>query len=174
MWSYFFDPATESYPEFTQSVPIIVFSMFVGVVIAAAVSLYYKKVLGAFVSFLLKSGADSEQNAIRLDTTAFAKNVFVRGAIRRGYVYKNVMRSVTPEDAPKGKRLKDQRLRTLVSSYYIPEELSFRAENLFLKKGTTVLSAILGVLLCLIVAALSLVIIPDLIQMLKNLVASMQ
>lgn len=174
MWSYFFDPATESYPEFSQSVPIIVFSMFFGAVLAALISLYYKKVLGAFISFLLQSGAASEESAIRLDSTSFAKNVFVLGAIRRGTVYKSVLRFVAPDGLLPGKKRKERNEYALRSSYYIPEDLTFRAENLFLKKGTTVLSAVLGILLCLIVAGLSLIIIPDLIQMLNNLIASMQ
>ncbi len=173
MWSYFFDPKTESYPEFSQSVPIIVFSMFFGAVLAALISLYYKKVLGSFVAFLLKSGADSEEHAVKLSETSFSKNSFVVSAIRRGSVYRSVMRSVPPEGARPGKRLKEKNEYVLSSSYYIPEELKFRAENLFLKKGTTVLSAVLGVLLCLIIAGLSLLVIPDLIQMLNNVVASM-
>ncbi len=173
MWSYFFDPATESYPEFSQSVPIIVFSMFVGVALAAAISLYYKKVLGSFVAFQLKSGADSEATAIRLSETSYAKNPFVRSAIRGGSVYRSVLRSVAPDGASPGKRLKEKNAFVLQSSYYIPEELSFRAENLFLKRGTTLLSAIIGILLCLIIGALSLVVIPDLLQMLQNLIASM-
>lgn len=173
MWSYFFDPSTESYPEFSQSVPIIVFSMFIGVALAALISLYYKKVLGAFIGFLLKSGADSEETAIRLDSTSFAKNPFVRSALRRGSVYRNVLHSVPPDDLSPGKGLREKKEYVLRSSYYIPEELAFRAENLFLKRGTTVLSAVIGIVLCLAVAALSLVVIPDLIQMLKNLIASM-
>ena len=173
MWSYFFDPATESYPEFSQSVPIIVLSMFFGAVLAALISLYYKKVLGSFVRFLLESGADSPDNAILLENTSYSKNAFVKSAIRRGNVYKNVMRSVPPEGVSYGKSLKERSELVLKSSYYIPEELSFRAENLFLKRGTTVLSAVLGILFCLIIGALSLVIIPDLIQMLHNLIASM-
>ena len=168
MWSYFFEPSTESYPEFSQSVPI-----FAGVALAALISLYYKKVLGSFVRFLLESGADSPESAITLENTSYSKNAFVISAIRRGNVYKNVMRSVPADEAGPGKSLKERTARVLKSSYYIPDELKFRAENLFLKRGTTVLSAVIGILLCLIIGGLSLIIIPDLIQMLRNLVASM-
>ena len=169
MGSYFFDPQTASYPEFSQSVPIIVLSMFLGAVLAALISLYHKKVLGAFVKFLIDSGADSEENAIRLDATSFSKNVFVRGAIRRGIVYKRVLSSVAPEGVTPGKSLREKREFVLQSSYYIPEDLKFRAENLFLKRGTTVLSAVIGLLLCLIIAAVSLFVIPNLVQMFNNL-----
>ena len=169
MLSYFFDPQTSSYPEFSQSVPIIVLSMFFGAVLAALISLYHKKVLGAFVGFLIKSGADSEEKAIKLDTTSFSKNIFVKGAIRRGIAYKRVLHSVAPAGLQPGKSLREKREYVLQSSYYIPEDLTFRAENLFLKRGTTVLSAVIGLVLCLIIALISLYVIPGLSRMFNNL-----
>ena len=54
------------------------------------------------------------------------------------------------------------------SGYYIPEELTFRADNMFSKKGTSVVSALLGVLLFVIVAAISLMVVPQIVEMFKN------
>ena len=54
------------------------------------------------------------------------------------------------------------------SSYYIPEELSFRADNIFSKKGTSVLSALFGILLFVIVAGVSIIIVPQIVELFKN------
>lgn len=168
MWSYFFD--FKEYPEYAQSVPIIVFSLFFGIVLAAIIALFYKKVLGSFVRFLLKSGADAPDSAIRFDTTSYRNNIFVRIALLQGNVYKRVIRSVPPE-GEEPKKLRDRSRYIDRTSYYIPEELTFRADNMFSKRGTTAVSAILGILIALVVAGLSLLIIPEIMTFLNNLMS---
>ncbi|MBQ7699475.1 MAG: hypothetical protein IJT49_03935 [Clostridia bacterium] len=161
-------------PDFAKSVPVIIICLFIGVVAAAAISLYHKHVLGSFIRFLRSSGACDENTAIRLDTTKFGNNVFVKTAIKNGRTYACVLRSVLPEGAtdpedlpPKEKR-RAKKLLLTQSGYYIPEELSFRADNIFSKRGTSVFSALFGILLFLIVAAVSLLIVPDIVELFKN------
>jgi hypothetical protein len=165
---------SETSPEFAKNVYVIIICLFAGVVAAALVSLYHKHVLGSFIRFLLESGAKDEDSAIRLDSTKYNKNVFVLAAIRNGRTYSAVLRSVLPADAPdvsvlKGKQKRDAAKANLsASSYYIPEELSFRAENIFSKKGTSVLSALFGILLFVIVAGVSIIIVPQIVEVFKN------
>ena len=161
-------------PDFAKSVTVIIICLFIGVVVAAAISLYHKYVLGSFIRFLRSSGACDENTAIRLDTTKFCNNVFVKTAIKNGRTYAGVLRSVLPKGAPDTEKMsaKDKRraekLLLTQSGYYIPEELSFRADNIFSKRGTSVFSALFGILLFLIVAAVSLLIVPDIVQLFKN------
>ena len=158
-----------SSPEYAKHVPVMIVCMFIGVVAAALISLYHKHVLGAFIRFLRASGAVDESTAIRLSDTKFNKNVFVRAAIRNGRTYSSVLRAVAPEDKGAVKSKRSERERVISESgYYIPEELSFRADNIFSKKGTTVLSAITGVLLFALVAAVSYVVVPQIIDIFKN------
>ena len=165
---------TEYSSEYVKSIPVIIVCLFIGVVAAALISLYHKHVLGSFIRFLRSSGACDEGTAIPLDQTKFANNVFVRSAIKNGRTYSSVLRSVPPEGASDTEKLsrKEKRRakeRLLVQSgYYIPEELSFRADNIFSKRGTSVVSALVGILLFLIVAAVSLIIVPDIVEMFKN------
>ena len=165
----------DSYPELAKSVPLIIVCLFIGVVAAAIVSLYHKHVLGSYIRFLRSSGACDEDTAIRLDKTKFKNNVFVVSAIKNGRTYSCVLRSVAPEGTPEPEKLSGKERRTaekkllLQSAYYIPEELSFRADNVFSKSGTSVFSALFGILLFLIVAAVSLVVVPDIVQLFKNL-----
>lgn len=165
----------ESYPDMVKSVPVIIICMFIGVVAAAAVSLYHKHVLGSFIRFLRASGACDESTAIQLCRTKFDKNVFVRSAIRNGRTYACVLRTVLPEGAadpdklPAKERRAAKKLLLSQSGYYIPEELSFRADNVFSKSGTTVFSALFGILLFLLVAVVALIVVPDIVELFKNL-----
>ncbi|MBO4422596.1 MAG: hypothetical protein J5879_04110 [Clostridia bacterium] len=151
-----------------KNVRYIIVFMFIGVVLAAAVSLYHKHVLGSFIRFLVNSGASDEETAIRFDTTRFRNNLFVRAAIRNGRTYSSVLRSVSPEEAGDGgKRSASKQL--FATRFYIPEELTFRAENIFSKKGTTVVSAIFSILLFLLITAVSLVVVPGIVDMLQEM-----
>ena len=161
-------------PEYAKSVPVIVICIFIGVVAAAVVSLYHKHVLGSFIRFLRSSGACDENTAIQLDKTKFKNNIFVKTAINNGRTYACVLRSVLPEGAPDPAKLpakerrRAKKLLLVQSGYYIPEELSFRADNIFSKRGTSVFSALFGILLFLMVAAVSLIIVPDIVELFKN------
>ena len=152
------------FPEFVKSIDTIAWCMFGGVIIGAGISVYFKEVLGAFVRFLIKNGYNSAENAPRLEETKFAKNFFVKRAIRKG-TYKRVMKTEAPDDD----KLTEKEV-ILKSRYYIPDDLVFQAENVFSKKGTNWFALILTVILFFIVAALSLFVVPDLIQMLNNFI----
>ena len=161
-----------SYPGYAKNVYVIIICLFIGVAAAALVSLYHKFVLGSFVRFLLDSGAKDEESAIRLDSTKFNKNFFVRRAIMNGRTYASVLRQITPENAPGGKLTYRQRAEALsATSFYIPEDLSFRADNIFSKRGTSVGSALFGVLLFVIVAGVCLLIVPAIVEMFSSFIS---
>ena len=137
-------------PEYTKSLPVIIICLFIGVVAAAAVSLYHKHVLGSFIRFLRTSGACDEATAIPLDKTKFKNNVFVKAAINNGRTYACVLRSVLPEGAPD------------------TEKMSRKEKRQTKKLGTSVVSALVGIVLFMLVAVVSLIVVPDLVQLFKN------
>lgn len=146
------------FPEYVKSVDTVLWCVFGGVIVGALISVFFKEVLGAFIRFLLKEGADSPQSAITLENTRFSKNPFVKHAIKNG-TYKRVLKYVEPE----GDEALKPSLAILKRSYYIPQELTFDAENIFSKKGTNWLSLVLTIVLFLIVTILSLIFVPDII-----------
>lgn len=152
------------FPEFVKSIDTIAWCMFIGVVIGAGISVYFKEVLGSFVRFLIKNGYDSPESAPRFEEIKYAKNFFVKRAIRKG-TYKRVMMTEAPDDD----KLTANEVM-LKSRYYIPKDLVFQAENVFSKKGTNWFALIMTVLLFFIVAALSLIVVPDLATMLDNFI----
>ena len=167
--------AIENLPDYTKNVRLIIICMFIGVVAAAAISLYHKLVLGSFIRFLLDSGATDPEGAIVLSSTKFEKNLFVRSAIKNGRTYGSVLRSVLPEGLPDPSSLKGadrKRAENAVissSAYYIPEELRYRADNIFSKRGTSIGAAAFGILLFVLVAAVSLLVVPGIVSMMSEL-----
>ncbi len=154
------------FPEYVKSIDTIAWCMFGGVIIGAGIAIYFKEVLGAFVRFLIKNGYNSAEVAPMLEETKYAKNFFVKRAIKNG-TYKRVMKIQAPDD----EKLTSKEV-ILKSRYYIPDDLVFQAENVFSKKGTSWFALLMTVILFFIVAALSLFVVPDLIQMLNNFINS--
>ena len=128
--------------------------------------------MGAQIVISQTFGAKDEDSAIRLDSTKFDKNFFVRRAIMNGRTYASVLRQITPDGSPAGKQTRKQRAAQLsATSFYIPEDLSFRADNMFSKRGTGVGSAIFGVLIFVIVAAVCLLVVPAIVEMFSSFIS---
>ncbi len=154
-------------PEFAKSIDTIAWCVFGGVIVGAAMSVYFKEILGAFIRYIIKNGSNSPENAVALEETKYKNNFAVCNAIRKG-TYKHVLKYVDPDDD----KLTEKQL-LLKRKYYIPQDLVFEAENIFSKSGTNWFALILTVVLFFGVALLSLVIVPDLITMLNNFLASL-
>lgn len=166
-----------SLPEYATSITNIVVSMFIGVALAAFMLLYHKYVLGSFIRHLLKSKALTPESGIRLDETVFAKRPLILMAISGGQRFRNILRYTEPEEQytlPKEPKERDfrraKRTALLTRRYYIPYELTFRADNLYNKRGTNLFAAILTVILFAVLSAAMLVVIPDLLTMLQNFI----
>lgn len=152
------------FPEYATSINTIAWCICIGVVIGAGMSVYFKEVLGSFVRFLIKEKANTEESALILENTKYAKNIFVKRALKNE-TYKRVMKTVAPQDD----KLTQKQI-ILKSKYYIPEDLIFQAENVFSKKGTHWFALIMTVILAFAVALFSIIAVPDLITMLNNFI----
>lgn len=88
-WLYeFFNPTLEGYVNFDfgsgemLNIRIMIFSIFIGVLLASLYTIYVKKVVGAFVRKLLSLGCLSEETAKTIGELGFLYNPFVRRALR--------------------------------------------------------------------------------------------
>jgi ABC-type amino acid transport system permease subunit len=178
-----------------MTLEIIIWSMFLGIVIGAVAIMYNKNVLGAFVRKLIEEKADSPESAKTLAETGFARNPFVKFSLSIRGTYRKIIQA-TPADNfstglphpsltdgatqereemtenKKNKKEKNPPRRPQLSElkFFIPHEMTMRADSLYSNKGTSLLILLLTVALFLTVAILSFTIIPGLIQMLKNFV----
>lgn len=178
------------YSNFTLSDPVltldlIVWSVFAGFIIAGVAALYNKRLIGNYVRELIKRGALSPETALTLAETGYAKNVFVRGALKNGSTLRKLVscaeedgvRAVVPP--PKNKAAKvvravlgepEPKIITDVDSshFYVAERLRDRALIRYEKKGTDAFTFIATVIISLIIALLALKYVPKLLTALDD------
>lgn len=144
---------------------LIVWSLFIGFVIGIGVTIYNKFVLGAVVRGLIEREAFTEEGAVTASEIGCA-NIFVRFALRDSGSMRRIVCMVGDTEAEKKKAPFD------TARFYIPDEQVHRAEIIYGKAGANAISVLLSVLAFLIVVFISFTVIPDLIQMLTNFIAS--
>ncbi len=143
---------------------IIVWSLFIGFLIAIAVSVYHKLVLGSLISALVRGEAFTEDTA-RSAAELGCKGPLVRFALRKNSTFRRVVRMKGDTDATRCDTSFDE------AKFYLPEENIRRAENLYGKSGLTLGNVLLSVAAFFVLAIVAFIVIPDLLQMLSNFIA---
>ncbi len=162
------------------SIPLMFVGLFLGVLIAAIAAIYNKRLLGDALRNIIKSGANTPENAATLAELGYARNTFVRNALKYGTAMRKYVRCV--EDDEKLERAKPDKngylpkIKTDLATahFYIPEEKRVAAELRYDKTGTTWF-AFFGILIGGIVLLVLLIkIFPELMMMLDNFVGSVK
>ena len=76
----------------------LILAIIVGVILATGMAVYTRSVLGGFVRALLKSGANSTENAKKLSELGYFRSAAIRYELSRGVTLRKVIRC-TQEDA---------------------------------------------------------------------------
>jgi len=142
---------------------IVIWSLFIGIIIGAFAVWYSRRVLGTLVRALLDSQANATGNAKTFIDLGI-KNTFIYTlALRKNSTYRKIVHIADTEDESDVKsNIKNMR-------FYIPEEVNFRADSMYNAKGTTLVGAVVAIFAFLIMAILTLVVVPDLIKMIQDL-----
>lgn len=163
-------------PEFLQStsgmtLELVVWSLFIGVVIASGVSFYNKWILGSFVRRLLAEKAETPGSGKTLEEAGFSKNPIIRRALRRNLALRRVVSFDLGEaDCSDEVRLTADNIAK--AKFFVPADRNFRADMMYNQKRNDILLILLALLAFFAAAFLSLSIIPDLTAMLSALVSS--
>ncbi len=142
---------------------IIIWSLFIGFMIGIGVTLYNKFVLGSLIRGLIERGAHTADAALTATEIGCA-NPFVRFAMRKNSSLRRIVHVKGESDA------KEFKYSFQTAQFFIPDEMVHRAELVYGNAGTSVLSVLLAVLAFLVVALVSFIVVPDLIQMLNNFI----
>lgn len=159
-----------SLPEYATNIRLVIVTMAIGILLAGILAIYYRSLLGKFVRYLLKNKIHSEECAVALADTPYRRNLFIKGALRSGGVYGKVINYTDGEDGGSvfvSGKLPD---RKTVSrrKYYIPEDMRYRAEFMFTKKGTNIPVLIVTIILIAAFTLLCLYYLPRLLSLLKE------
>lgn len=189
LWNYLYDAyfnigrgyenlGTESSPLVTAGT--IVFGLFIGSVIACIIVFYNRQVVGSAVRRLLSENVFSREAAKTISELGYKKNFFVNSFFRDNQSLKRIVKCVEEEDfyaeqekarleyeeaRKENKKLpkfKEEIYRVDVTTdrFYIPEDLKYRAEIRYNKKGSTWLSVILGIVLLTVIFFAVLLVLP--------------
>lgn len=166
----------------------IIVGLLIGFFIACCMTVFDRRVLGDFVRHVLYHECFSKESAKTLEELGYLKNSFVRGALKSGVSLRRIIKCVEEEEfleevramreayekEAEDKKLpafKEPKFKMDVSTmhFYIPEELKYTADVKFEKKGANVITLLLAFLLFAAVAAVAIMVIPELLQMLDNM-----
>ncbi len=146
---------------------LIIWSLFIGFVLGIAVTIYNKYVLGAVVRGLMEHKAHTEEAALTAGELG-CSNAFIRLALRPNSSFRRVIFMVGDTEYEKKKE------DFSTARFYLPEKNIHRAEVLYGNTGASAVTILLSLLAFLVVVFISFTVIPDLIQMLTNFIASIQ
>lgn len=141
---------------------IIVWSLFIGFIIAVGATLYNKLVLGRVVRTLIEKQAHTPESALPADEIG-ANNPFIRFALRRGSSLRRVVHTTLDTDTAEAK------LDVEGAKFYVPSESRRRAEIVYGSPETSVFSVLLAIVAFLILAMVAFLIIPNITQLLGNI-----
>ncbi len=178
-----------------NTVQTIIFAVAIGFIIAAFMAVYTRTVLGNFVRALLKSEAKDAESAKDLSSLGFFRSAAIRRELDRGVTLRKVVKCVQEEELRAAKEptdgegesevkatpvggktlLEEPRFRPdfTTARYYIPEDLRYRAEIRFEKKGSGWGLMVGTVLISILIAGLICFLLPDIIQLADNLISIM-
>lgn len=174
----------------------IILAILLGVIVAAALSIFQKRTLGELVRALSRNGCNTPEKAMTLAELGLLRASAVKANLRRGSSLRRVVRCVEQESyeaaqrekrdaflaeqserSKKSKGKKPAKWRDIPYTYdfandhfYIPEELRIGAEIQFDKKGSNPLLLVLALVLCLVLAALVCWLIPELLKLTDNFI----
>lgn len=163
----------------------LIWGIYGGLVLGLAVSYYHKFFIGGFVRRLLKKEALGEEKALSLSDLDLKGMPIIKLAVKRDSALKKYVRIANPEECISKKSAKPfvKRIRRFFNRekekavydfdkarFYIPEELKYRADTVFEKKGSTPAAFVIFVVLLTALAAAVSFLIPELLTMLDNFI----
>lgn len=171
----------------------IIIALFLGVIVAAAMSLYQKRTLGNLVRALDREGCYDADRAKTLEELGLLRSAAIKQALRGGSSLQNMVCCVgkdeytaaqiekrtafeheqsTDEHKPTRKKWREIPYRYDFASdrFYLPENKAFDAVTLFNKKGTNPLIFAFTVVVCIALMVLCCFLLPEMVQLADNFV----
>ena len=144
---------------------IIVWSLFIGFIIAVGVSVCNRLLLGTLIARLKDKEAFSEDSALTAKELGCA-NPLIRLALCKNSTFRRIVRMKgDTETVLCADRFTEAR-------FYLPEENIRRAETVYGKTELTAGNVLLSVAAFFALAIVAFIVIPELIQMLSNFIST--
>ena len=169
----FFTIEAREYANFTldaaarSTLRNVILAFCIGILLASLYTLYQKLVPGGIVRAILKAQAHTPEAAKTLAELGLDKNPLYGFELRHNAMLNKTVARATAQDkdAPEAERDEDDAKERL----YIPEELKYRAELRFDKKGNGVAGLVLTAVLTVALAILLIKLMPAVLSMVDGL-----
>ena len=158
----------------------VVFGLYIGALIACAVMVYNRQIVGSAVRRMLDSKIHKREDAITLSELGYKKNFLIRSMFRDSHSLRRVVKCVEEEDfyaeqnaarveydkkreaGEKLPRFREEIYRVDIENdhFYIPEELEITAVTKFRKKGSTWISMIISIVILTVAFFVILLFLP--------------
>ncbi len=136
----------------------LILGLALGLILAAGISCYLKTVHGGFVRRLLAEGCTTPETAKSLYELGYFHNISIRNQLRSGGTISALVHRVGAVGEPAS-----DATNLSAARFYIPEDLRYRAEFRYEKKGSGAPMMILTVVLTVVAAALLCRFLPQLL-----------
>ncbi|MCL2212268.1 MAG: hypothetical protein FWB93_00325 [Oscillospiraceae bacterium] len=174
--AHFFDLLIEYFGFGTGSIDttaaMIVWGIYIGIVIASAVALYQKNVVGRFVRSIIAENATSPETAKTLEELGYGKKYGIRRHLRGKTALSSIIFEAEDELVLDDDGLPRPVVRSSVNlangKFYIPEDLKHRAQVRFEKKGSSIWSFLLVVVVFFVMAIGVVQLLPWFLGVLEN------
>jgi hypothetical protein len=185
-----------------ETAEMLILALAFGLIIASIAVAYTKKKLGGFVGKLLANECFSPESAMNLYELGYFRSSAIRKELSRGVTLRKIVSEVLTEekedtisetcdrydsaDSTSEENVsefteektsdvakRDRKIDFIKARFYIPEELKYRAEIRFERKGSGWIPVLITAVGSLIGAALVCRFLPSFIGVLDNLIALM-
>ncbi len=165
----------------------IILGIFAGIILAAAFACYDKNRLGAFVRAIIRNQALWKEKAMTIHELGFAKNGSVKASLRSRNKLGRVVHCVEKEQYEaeveaartayieangddKDFYMPDYRINFDSDHFYIPDEEHYAVDLRYENQGSGWRAFLLVVLVSVIGAALLCFLLPDMLQLVDNMI----
>jgi len=169
----------------TTTLPIIIWGIFAGFVIAAILSYYNKNYLGAVVRSLVKKGASCPENALTMSEAGVRADFLRRRAVFRDSALMKYVKIANPEECEFERAEAPAFIRGICRFFnieikkkynarkaklYILEEKRIQAEIRYTEKGTSLAQIAVGIVAAFVVAVVAIRCIPYILELVDSVI----
>lgn len=147
---------------------LIIWSMYIGILLATVYSYYQKRVVGGFVRHLMAKGANSIDNAKTLSELGYQNHAAIRRELSKPAPLRKMVWEVE-DNHREGEDgviycAREKALDLNLGRFYIPEEKRIEAELRYEGKGTDLFAVIISVAVFFALAVLACAFLPTIME----------
>lgn len=150
---------------------LVIWSVYLGFIIASIMYYYQKKVIGGFVRHLMEQGANSPDNALTLTELGYQNHPAIRRELSKNGALRKMVWEVednyrTGEDGFLY-CAREKALDLNIGKFYVSEERRIDAELRYDNKGTDLFSLIIAAVIFFVLAVVACIWLPTLLALIR-------